>query len=84
MAAPSCGFTIARVAELLGERRVLLTRQFPLWPRSGKAVVGDATDEQHVGGAVVLCDGPPHVLVEVREVPVRVDLGHTVGGDEQR
>jgi hypothetical protein len=35
------------------------------------------------GGVVVLADGAAHVLVEVREVPVRVDLGHAVDRDEQ-
>jgi hypothetical protein len=32
---------------------------------------------------VVLADGAPHVLVEIREVPIRIDLGHTVGRDEE-
>jgi hypothetical protein len=73
----------AYVPELLGERRVLSTRPLALGPRPGEAVVCHASDEQHVGGVVVLGDGTAHVLVEIGEVPVGVDLGHTVGRDEQ-
>jgi len=77
------GDHLAHVAELLGEAGVVAARGLPVGPRPGEAVVGLAADQQHVGGVVVLADGAAHVLVEVREVPVRVDLGDAVGRDEQ-
>ncbi len=74
---------LARVPELLGERRVVPARGLTIGPRSGKAVVGHAADQQHIGGVVVLSDSAAHVLVEVGKVPVRINLGHAVGRDER-
>lgn len=75
---------LAHVPELLGERCVLPARGLAAGPCPGETVIGLAPDEQHVGGVVILADGAAHVLVEVREVPSGVDLGHSVGRDEQR
>ena len=83
-AGPARDDDLAHVPELPGERCVLPARCLAVGPRPGEAVIGLAADEQHVGGVVVLADGAAHVLVEVREVPVGVDLGYAVGRDEQR
>ena len=72
------------VAQLFRESRVVATGGLPAWPGARETVVGLPADEQHVGGVVVLSHRAAHVVVEVGKVPVEVDLGHTVGRDEQR
>src|SRR5215217_1036130 len=74
---------LADVAERLGHLGVLLAGRLPLRPRPGEAVVGLAAEQHDVGRAEGRRDGGPHLVVEVREVPVRWLLDDAVERDEQ-
>ena len=72
-----------RRAKRRSKRGVLSARLLSLRPGPGKAVVGDPAEQEGIDARVVVIDRAAHVLVEVREVPGRVDLGDAVERDEQ-
>src|ERR1700704_631920 len=73
---------LAGVAERPGHVRVCFSGYLTRGPRAGEAVFRDATEEHRVGAAEGGADGGPHLVVEVREVPVLRVLDDAVEGDE--